>query len=420
MIDIFDTAVIRAAIRGEVPASERTALAVAQGLSPQGLIDIVERAELTGKGGAGFPVARKLSLLQRQATRHRTLVVNGSEHEPGSRKDAYLLEMYSETVVEGALIMARAAGAQRVRIAINQGSVAAMAAMSEALESAARRNWTSDDSLTRDVAVVVVPDLYIVGEETALLEVLGGRRPLPTKRPPYPIECGLDGDATLVHNVETVAHLPFIVAHGDVAYRALGRKGHAATLCTFGPEFVNSGVQLVPLGIDIHDLVYLHGGGLRSGTAIKAVQPGGPSAGFLASTQFDVQFDGASLSAAGSALGCAVIRAFAQDDDMVAAVAEVMDFFAKASCGQCPSCRMETQMLASITKQILQGRGNALLVAKIPRLIGMSAGKGICGLIAMPAQPAISALRHFEHEFNRYLSGSEPILPTVEPSGYLS
>ena len=413
MIDIFDTKVVRAAINREVADFERTALDLAQGVFPQGLTEIIERAGLTGKGGAGFPVARKLGLLQRQGSLRRTLVVNGSEHEPGSSKDSYLLERYSETVVEGALIMARAAEAWRVRIAINEGSVAAMAAMSAALASATKRGWTAE----RDVELVAVPDLYIVGEETALLEVLQGRPPLPAKRPPYPIERGLDGDATLVHNVETVAHLPFIIAHGDVAYRALGRNGHAATLCTFGPEFVRSGVRLVPLGINIHELVNLHGGGLRSGSVIKAVQPGGPSAGFLASTQFDVSFDGASLSAAGSAMGCAVIRAFAQDDDMVATVAELMRFFAEASCGQCPACRMETQMLASITKQILQGRGNALLLGKIPRLIEINAGKGICGLLAMPVQPVLSGLQHFEHEFNRYLSGSEPVRPTVEPRG---
>ncbi len=420
MIDIFDTKVVRAAIGGEASACERTALALAQKVSPQGLIDLFERAGLTGKGGAGFPVARKLSLLHRQAKLNRTLVVNGSEHEPGSSKDSYLLERYPEAVVEGALIMARAAGAHRVRIAINEGAVAAFAAVSTALEMAVKRGWMSDGGLTRDVALVAVPNLYIVGEETALIEVLQGRPPLPAKRPPYPIECGLDGEPTLVHNVETVAHLPFIVAHGATSYRALGRNDQAATLCTFGPEFVLSGVQLVPLGIDIYDLVYQYGGGLRSGSTIKAVQPGGPSSGYLMSAQFDVAFDQASLSRAGSAIGCAAIRAFAHDDDMVAAVAEVMEFFAKASCGQCPACRMETQMLASITKQVLQGRGNALLLQKIPRLIEINTGKGMCGLIAMPIQPVLSGLLNFKDEFDRYLSGTGPIQPTIESSESLS
>ena len=406
MIDIFDQEVVRAALNGRV--SERTALALAQSLTAQALIDLIERAGLTGKGGAGFPVARKLNLIQRQNTPRRTLVVNGSEHEPGSFKDRHLMERYSETVLEGALIMAHAAGAQRVRIAVNQEAIEARVAMAVALERAAACGWLSNVGCSRDVALVDVPDLYIVGEETALIEVLHGRPPLPTKRPPYPIECGLDGDATLVHNVETVAHLPFILAHGDVAYRALGHNGHAVTLCTFGPEFARNGVQLVPMGITIHDLIYVYGGGLRSGVAIKAIQPGGPSTGFLANTQFDVSFDEASLLAAGSALGCGAIRAFAKDDDMVAAVADVMAFFAKACCGQCPACRMETQMLASITKQTLHGQSNAKLLNQIPRLVQLNAGKGICGLIAMPVPPVLSGLKHFESEFNGYLIGPIP------------
>ena len=406
MIDIFDEDVIRAALARRSSDAARTTLEVARSLLPQQLAEEIGRAGLTGKGGAGFPVARKLDLVRRQAQQRRTLVVNGSEHEPGSLKDRYLLQHRPTTVLKGALIMAHAMGARRVRIAVNQDATEALAALAATLAESAACGWLQGEGGVRDVALVAVPDLYIVGEETALLEVLQGRPPLPTKRPPYPVECGLDGDATLVHNVETVAQLPFIVAGGAEAYRTLGVDGHGACLCTFGPEFARSGVQLVPMGISIRDLVYGYGGGLHSGAEIKAVQTGGPSAGFLTSLQLDVRFDGVSLQAAGSAIGCAAIRAFAHDDDMVAVIADLMAFFAKACCGQCPACRMETQMLASITKQTLGGKGNAKLLAQISKLLQLNAGKGICGLIAMPASPALSGLQHFAAEFDAYFAAA--------------
>jgi NADH:ubiquinone oxidoreductase subunit F (NADH-binding) len=251
--------------------------------------------------------------------------------------------------------------------------------------------------------MVAVPDTYIVGEETALICALQGQPALPARRPPFPIESGIGGAPTLVQNVETVAHLPYIITFGATAYRSLGANDGGVTLCTFGPEFVRAGVRLVPLGVRLRDIVEQHGGGLRSGLGIKAVQPGGPSAGFLPASALDVKFDDASLKHAGSALGCAAIRAFSEEDDMVRVVAEQMDFFAAASCGQCPACRMTTQMLSTMTRQILAGRGTAALLRQVPVLIERNADKGICGFLKMPGPPMLSVLRHFPAELDRYL-----------------
>ena len=111
--------------------------------------------------------------------------------------------------------------------------------------------------------------------------MLENRPALPRGKPPFPIESGLRGLPTLVQNVETAAHLPFILCAGVDEYLSLGRGGMAVTLCTFGPEFNNSGVRLVPLGISIRELITNFGGGLRSNKEVKAVQPGGPGTGFL-------------------------------------------------------------------------------------------------------------------------------------------
>lgn len=402
MIDIFSRQAIGNGVHaapGAAASHEYPALSRARSLSREQIADLVEDSGLAGKGGAGFPTHTKLRLMQRGAVDSRHLVINGSEHEPGSLKDLYLLERYSATVLEGVLILAYAAGVGSVRVAVVETADKAIASLTQGIASLIASGQLDHGGSTLSIDVVPVPESYIVGEETALLEFIEGRKPWPRERPPFPIQSGLFGAPTLVQNVETVAHLPYIVSHGADAYRSLGRNGAGATLCTFGDEFARSGVQLLPLGITLQEVVFVHGGGLRSGERVKAVQPGGPSAAYLTADQFDVVFDAASLAQAGSSLGCAAIRAFAEATDMVAVVSEVANFFARESCGQCPQCRMQTQMLAGILKQTSTGRGNQKLLNQIPTIVKLNVDKGICGLIRMPVAPVYSALKLFEREF---------------------
>jgi len=402
MIDIFSRAALRegpALVSPELAEEGFPALKRARGMSADELVRIIECSGLAGKGGAGFPTYRKIEFLRRQAPDHRYLVINGAEHEPGSLKDRFLLEHHAGTVLEGALILAHAAGVREVLLTVNEACVDQLAAARAALQHMA----AAVDGAAVVVRIVTVPDSYMVGEESALLEVLEGRAALPRKKPPFPVEQGLNGYPTLIQNVETVAHLPFILAHGPDNYRALGIDGAGVTLCTFGVEFRNSGVRTIPLGISVRELIYGYGGGLSSGSEIKAVQPGGPSAGFLTPSQFDTPFLPEALKQAGSALGCAAIRAYSQDDDLVPVIGEIAEFFAENSCGQCPQCRMETQMLSKIINQTLSGRGNARLLKQIPVIVKANAGKGICSLINMPVDPVLSVLKNFGAEFDRYL-----------------
>ncbi|PNG50605.1 NADH-quinone oxidoreductase subunit F [Variovorax sp. B4] len=361
-------------------------------------LDEVQAAGLCGKGGANFSSARKMQLFREQAEPTKHLVINGGEHEPGSAKDDWLLTHHADTVLDGALCLAHLLGATHVWVAINARGTAAQDAVTSALN-----HITREMHPLPVVRIVTVPDEYVAGEETALLQSLSGRPAMPVRRPPFPIERGHDDKPTLVHNVETVAHLPYLILHGAQAYRQLGIARKGVTLCTFGDEFVHSGVRLVPLGIDIHALLQVHGGGLRSGRTIRAVQPGGPASGFLHREQFDVLFEAPSLMRAGSSLGCAAISGFSEDDDMVSVTRSRTDFFEKSSCGQCPQCRMQTRMLAAIVRQVEAGKGSAKLLGQIPLIIQANAAHGICGLIRMPVAPVESLLRHFKTDIDRHL-----------------
>ncbi len=376
---------------------------VRQVLGPDEVIELVEAVGLAGKGGAGFPTHRKLRLMRTQPGPRKILVLNGAEHEPGSLKDRHLLENHPHLVLEGALILAHAVGAGEVIVAINQAAPGATRAFAAAVSGAVAAGV---DFAGIEVRTVEVPDHYIVGEETALLEVIEGRAALPRSRPPYPIEQGIQGAPTLVQNVETAAHLPFIVSHGVVPTGESGGAGGGVTLCTLGEEFANPGVYEVPLGMPLREILEGLGGGLRDGAAIKAVQPGGPSSGFLASSALDVGFDAVSLRRQGSALGCAAIRAYSVDSCMVEEIARIMHFFAQESCGQCPRCRMETGMLDTILRKVLTGSGSWQLLAQVDKLIELAKGQGKCALIDMPVAPLKSGLALFRDEFQAHIEGA--------------
>ena len=375
---------------------------VRSAMPPESVIDIIREAGLVGKGGAGFPTHRKMRLLFEQPGAKKFLVLNGSEHEPGSYKDRHLLEQYPHTVLEGALILAYAVKASDVIIAINESLPDCVEQFAAALR-AARDAAVDFAGIT--VEVRTVPDVYIVGEETALLEVLEGRQALPRKKPPYPIEKGIHGAPTLVQNIETAAHLPFILAAGAGAYRALGINGKGVTLCTLGSEFKRPGIYEVPLGTPIREILVDWGGGLQVGSPIKAIQPGGPSSGFLASGDFDLPLDAEVLKQHGSALGCAAIRAYSVDSCMVGEISKIMHFFAQGSCGQCPRCRMETNMLDAIVRRVLNGGGNWQLLGQVDKLIELAKGEGICTLIDMPVAPIKTGLTLFADEFRAHIEG---------------
>lgn len=404
-MDIFDRSVLGAMpVRAGVQATTESlpALARAGSMGLRDFLDQVARSGLSGKGGAGFPSVVKMERFAAQPGQRKCLVVNGSEHEPGSMKDRYLLENHARTVLEGALCLAAKLSASEIRFAVNETSEAAIQSIQHEVETF-NAEQLGAAYVQSDIALHVarVPDHYIVGEETALLEALEGRAAMPRKRPPFPIESGLFGVPTLVHNVETVAHVPYIVLFGGDHHRTLGAAGSGMTLCTLGDEFVNAGVHLVPLGIPVRELLYGIGKGLRSGKRIVAVQPGGPSSGFLTEQDFECSFEHDALAAAGSALGCAAVRAYGEGADMVGAMVEVATFFKEGSCGQCPQCRMETHMLAAILKQFAVGNGSEKLLQQIPRLIDANVSKGICGLIKMPVAPVLTGIHKFEGEFRK-------------------
>ncbi len=373
-------------------------------LSPQDVIAKVEASGLRGRGGAGFPTGRKLALTLECPETPHYVVMNGGEDEPGSKKDRVLMENVPHLLLEGIILAAYAVRAEKAYLYINHGYRAATGAVETAMREAREAGYWGDDvagsGFAVELVIVAAPSNYVAGEDTAALEVIEGKEPLPRQKPPFPVTEGLFGKPSLVNNVETLANIAPIVARGPEWFRSFGTGDSPGTMIfSLGDEMERPGVYELPLGTPLRHLVEECGGGLKDGKRIKAILPGGPSSGFLLPDSLDLPLDHGSLREAGSSIGCGVVKILTEDDSVVDEVARIADFFAKESCGQCPACRMETNMLAALIKKVQQGEGSDALTEQFGKVIAFNKGKGFCSLINMPGPPIESAVRLFPEEF---------------------
>ena len=373
-------------------------------LSPQDIIATLEAAGLQGRGGAGFPTAKKLALTLACSETPHYVVMNGGEDEPGSNKDRLLMESVPHLILEGIVLAAYAVQAERAYLYINHGYHEATGAMENAMDEARKAGYWDNNiagsGFNLELIIVAAPSNYVAGEDTAALNVIEGKDPLPRQKPPFPVTDGLFGKPSLVNNVETLANIAPIVAKGPEWYRSYGTTESPGTMIfSLGDEMEHPGVYELPLGTPLRHLIEACGGGLRGAKRIKAILPGGPSSGFLLPKHLDTPLDHNSLREANSSIGCGVVKVLAEGDSVVDEVVRIADFFAKESCGQCPACRMETNMLVALLKKVQEGQGNNALGGQFGNVIAFNKGKGFCSLINMPGPPIESAIRLFPEEF---------------------
>lgn len=380
-------------------------------MPPADVIALVQESGLRGRGGGAFPTGDKWrAAAAGQAPRY--IVANGGEGEPGSIKDRWLMERYPHRILEGLITGAYAVGAQRAYVYLNSDLREAVAAMEQALQEAKGAGYWGQDVLGSgfdlEIQVCLAPARYVAGEETAVLEVLEGRAPRPRMKPPYPTAFGLFGHPTAVNNVETLAHLPAILREGAEWFRRQGTAGSSGTaLFTLSGDVCRPGVYELPLGTPLRHLIEQCGGGMKNGSALQAVLPGGFASAPLSPDHIDVPLDYDSVRQAGSTLGCAAVIALSEATDIVQFSCLVLEFFARESCRQCPPCGMGTKNVESMMAQLAARRApdNALeqlrLTAPILRQIGA------CHLPAGAGTYLQGVLAHFRPAFERYLATAQ-------------
>src|SRR6478752_7056584 len=338
-----------------VAAGGGRALAVARDRGAAWVLDELDRAGLRGRGGAGFPAARKWRSVASggAALGDRYVVANGAEGEPGTFKDRPLLRANPHQVLEGLSVAAMVVGAREAFIAVK----ASFAREIDALERALRE--MSDANLLGDapVSLIAGPEEYLFGEEKALLEVIEGNDPMPRWLPPYvhglfattPQEGwsagpgAIDADdaafvgsnPTLVTNVETLANVPLIVTRGAEWYRTIGTSETPGPLiCTVVGDVMHAGFAEIEPGTTLREVIDRVGGGVRDGRRVKAVLSG-VSNPVLSAVQLDAPVSYEGLAAAGGGLGSAGFIVYDDTRSAVAIGQMVSRFLYVESCGQC-------------------------------------------------------------------------------------
>jgi NADH:ubiquinone oxidoreductase subunit F (NADH-binding)/NADH:ubiquinone oxidoreductase subunit E len=314
-------------------------------LTPEELLAAVKEARVRGRGGAGFPAGDKWGFTREAQGAEKFIVANGDEGDPGSFIDKYLMEQNPALVLEGMALAGYAVGAAHGFVLTRSEYPLSKPALEAALEAARAAGWLGDDILGSgfdfDVTVIEGAGSYVVGEETALLACIEGRRGTVSARPPFPAVRGLYGMPTVVNNVETLSNIPFIAVHGAGAYHALspGATPGSKLVC-FNERFKSPGVYEVSFGASMRELCFELAGGMRDGRSLKAVQIGGPLGGILPASLLDTAFDFDELAAVGCMVGHGGILAFDETTDMRALATHLLRFGAHESCGKCFPCRI--------------------------------------------------------------------------------
>jgi NADH-quinone oxidoreductase subunit F len=377
--------------------------------SAEEVIKIVSEAGLRGRGGAGFPTGKKWQFTRDAPEQPRYLVMNGGEDEPGSKKDRVLLENLPHLVLEGAILAAYAVGAGKIYLYINARYDAATKSIQDAIEEAKSAGYLGKNILGSgfdlEVELTAAPHNYVAGEDTAVIEVIEGKKALPRQKPPFPVTVGLFGKPTLVNNVETLANVAPIVLHGADWYRKFGTAESSGTMIfSLGDDVNRPGVYELAFGTPLKFLIEDCGGGMKGDKKIKAILPAAPSSAFLLPEKIDTPLDHNSMRDAGSALGCGVVRLIPEGTCMVEEVLKISEFFTAESCGQCPACRMETSTLTMMLKKVQAGQGGQPILEQFGKIIAFNRGKGFCSLIGMPGPPIESAIKLFPADFEAHLT----------------
>ncbi|MEX2476034.1 NADH-ubiquinone oxidoreductase-F iron-sulfur binding region domain-containing protein [Marinobacter sp.] len=357
-------------------------------VSVESLATELEHAGLRGLGGAGFPTFRKWQAVRAEPG-PRYAVINADEGEPGTFKDRYYLEQEPHVFLEGALVSAWAVEAKALYIYLRDEYPGLHRVLTEAIAEL-------------EAAGIVEPGFiilrrgagaYICGEESALIESLEGKPGKPRHRPPFVAQKGLFGQPTLVNNVETVYWIPRIHAQGAEWFASQGRHGRKGLRSfSVSGRVARPGVHVAPAGITFNELIEEYCGGMAEGHRLVAYLPGGASGGILPASKADIPLDFDTLQEHGCFIGSAAVIVLSDQDDLQAAAANLLGFFADESCGQCTPCRVGTEKMLTLLERYTWDEDT------LQQLAGVMADASICGLGQAAPNPVLSLLRDFRSE----------------------
>lgn len=363
--------------------------------STENLLAEIRYSGLLGRGGAAFPISVKLSGVRQAGLdgSETVVVANGEEGEPASIKDKWLMRHRPHLVLDGLRLAAAVVSARRAFIYLSDPS--AERCVDEAL-----RELRAAEVTELVIERVTVRPGYVAGEETAAIQAINGGPAKPTDKPPRPFERGVDDAPTVVSNVETLAHLPFVHRHGGAAFAEVGTAGSPGTfLATVSGAGRPPALYELPHGTRVNDLLAFHG---VDPAEVRGALMGGYFSGMSDRTLLEATLDHESLRAIGSALGCGAI-ALITDECPVAAAAAILEYFDRENAGQCGSCFNGTAAMAAATTALRDHRATVDDIARLLRWSVVLRGRGACGTLDAAANTAATLLSRFADEVDAHL-----------------
>lgn len=370
----------------------------ARALGPAATIAEVQDSGLLGRGGAAFPTGAKWAAVAAQPPGPRFVVANADESEPGTFKDRTLLEHDPFALVEALAIAGFAVGADRAYVYLRGEYPVAEERLAAAIAASRAAGFLGPEAFgpgaPYEVEIRRGAGAYICGEETALFASIEGYRGEPRSKPPFPVARGLFGRPTAINNVETLANVPWILAEGAAAFRAIGTEGSTGTrlLCLSGCVG-RPGVYEVACGTTLREVLDL-AGGVRDGATLRAILLGGAAGSFVGPDHLDLPLTFEDARARGVTLGSGVVAAFDDRVDLDAVVRRIAAFFRDESCGQCVPCRIGTVRQEEALHRFLGGSADAA-VRELPLLDDVQAvmrDASICGLGQAAGSAVASAI----------------------------
>jgi len=376
-------------------------------MDPEAVLQALEESGLRGRGGAGFAMGKKASFIPK-GTMDKYLCCNADESEPGAFKDRLLMQRNPHLLIEGCVIGALAAGANKGFIFIRgeyelQADILD-AAVAEAYEAGYLGEGILGSQHIFDLVVHRGKGAYICGEETALLDGLEGKRGNPRLKPPFPANQGLYQGPTLINNVETLCNAPIIIEKGAEWFRQYGEGNSTGTkLVSVSGNVQRPGNFEVELGIPVREVIYGLAGGPPEGRDLKCFFPGGSSAPVLTKEHLDLPLTYEALAEAGSMLGTASVIVVDDSQPLVPLALRLAEFYRHESCGKCVPCREGTNWTVKMLERIDSGEGTPMDLDIMEQVQQNIIGNCLCVLGDSMAMPVASMLKYFREEFEQHM-----------------
>jgi NADH-quinone oxidoreductase subunit F len=410
----------------------QTARRVLSTMTQQQVVDEAKKANIRGRGGAGFPMGVKWSFMRPHPTKPAYLVVNADEGEPGTHKDRTIMEQNPHSLIEGCIIGCYGIGAHAAYIYVRDELHLSKARLWGAIKEAKAKGYLGPKAFGGSYAVEVYvhtgAGAYICGEETSLLNSLEGRRGEPRIKPPFPAQAGAFGCPTTVNNVETIAITPTAFGMGCEQFSKLsqlhGMNDGGCRLFGVNGHVKNPQIVELWVGVTLRELIYDIGGGVLGDKGLLGVIPGGSSTPILRPDEtvnapdekspmhpwhgksvLDVPLGVETMRGVGTMLGTCCATVLAEGTCPVLAMQNLMQFYHHESCGQCTPCREGSAWLDWTLQKILDGKATMEELNNLHDIANNIMGNTICAFGEGTAMPALGFLQKFRPYFESYVRG---------------